>query len=253
MPHCRLLVLSSLLACPAAAFAQAAPPADSFKLDFEPSKDGATLLKVLAPEGAQVKVMDGKTIVHEDDIPTSFAVRPDAFYRVTVRLQDGRTWEKKLSGKRGQVGSLTVIAAAFTTTTAAAPRAACDCAQIEAQVVSLQAQLAAGQQKPAASPAFVVPRAMAAADFAALKASIAKEDFAPKKLDALQSGIGNAWFSMAQVCELVDLVVFEQDKVKVVVVTREHILDPSSAPSLLTHFQFDSDKKQVKLLLGQQP
>ena len=60
-------------------------PADAFRLDFEANPTGASSMKVVSPERARLQVWDGARMVHEDDVPTSFAANPDVFYRFVVQ------------------------------------------------------------------------------------------------------------------------------------------------------------------------
>jgi hypothetical protein len=170
-------------------------------------------------------VWDGKRRIHEDDIPTSFNAAPDIFYRFVVRLSDGRVWEKKLSVKRGQTSTLSVL--------------------MDAPAVA-EEEHHRRHHDDAPPP----PQAMSADDFSALKAAIMREDFEPQKMTVLQTAVTSAWFTISQVGELVDMFNFTSGKTKVVEVTRARILDMNNASQIYTHFDFESDKKRVRAILG---
>jgi hypothetical protein len=219
-------IVSAALLATGAAFAQASPAAspEPFKLESEPNADGATLVKVLQPEGAQLKIFEGRKSVHEDDIPTTYRATPDIFYRLVVQTKDGRSWEKKLSFARATTSSLTVVLPAAT-----------------------EEHNHAHHEAPPASP---LPQAMSEKDFNALKADINHEDFEHGKMNALQAAASTAYFNTSQVGQLIDVFDFSAAKVKVIELTHGHLMDQQNAYQLLTHLQFESDKRKAKAILG---
>ncbi len=209
--------------------------AESYRLDSVTNPEGATILKIVRPEGARVDVWSGKKMVHQDDIPTSFAATPDVFYRVVVRLPDGRVWEKKLQAKRRHTSTLAVLV----------PQAGFDRDDRDDDRDRGRRRHHHHDDRAAG------PTGMSGADFAALKSAIAAEAFEEQKLAVLSTAAGSAWFTIAQVGELVDQFSFSSGKVKVVSITRPHLVDPQNAFQLYAHFTFDSDKQKVKQILGQ--
>ena len=216
-------------------------PAESYRLDFENNPDGATLMKVVSPEGARVQVFNGKVLAHEDDIPTSFAASPDTFYRFLIKLPDGRVWEKKLSAKRRSTGTLALVVSAPVQ-----------------QVVVVDREREEhrhhdhdrdhDRRDDRVAPG---PMPMSEADFASLKAAIEGEGFEEQKVSVLSTAAGSTYFTVNQVGELVDLFAFSGGKVKVVEIAKPRILDPQNSFQLYSHFAFDSDKQKVKRILGQ--
>ncbi|HEY3449282.1 MAG TPA: DUF4476 domain-containing protein [Myxococcales bacterium] len=220
------------------AAAAAAPiPAESYRLEFENNAEGATVMKVVSPEGARVDVWNGKQMVHQDDIPTSFAAAPDTFYRFVIRLPDGRVWEKKLSAKRRSTGTLALLVPA-----------------VQAQVVVVEQEREERHHRhheDDRGPAPMGPMPMPEPDFSSLKSAIAGEAFEDGKLSVLGTAAGATYFTVGQVGQLVDLFTFSDGKVKVVSLTQPRILDLQNAFQLYGHFTFDADKKKVKRILGQ--
>jgi hypothetical protein len=212
---------------------------EGYRLAYETNAGGATVMKVLAPEGAQCQVWDGRRLVAEDGLPMSFDARPDRFYRIRVKLADGQVWEKKLSAKRGQIASLWVTALA----PAPAP-------QVQTQVVVHEVHHVHHEQP--APPPPPMPVAMYEADFAALKNAIAAEAFSAQKHQVLDTAVGSALFTVAQVGQIVDLFDFGNDKVKAVeTISAGRIVDRQNAYQLYSHFDFSSEKEKVKRLLAQ--
>lgn len=207
---------------------------ESYRLDFANNPDGATVMKVVSPEGARVDIWNGKQMVHQDDIPTSFNAQPDTFYRFVIRLPDGRVWEKKLSAKRRSTGTLSVMVPGPVQ-----------------QVVVEERDERHRHHHRHDEPVVAAVAPMSDADFAALKAAIQNEAFEDQKAAVLGTAAGAAYFTVAQVGQLVDLFTFSDGKVKVVGVTRPRILDLQNSFQLYSHFTFDSDKQKVKKILGQ--
>ena len=214
---------------------------EGYRLSYQTDPGGATLMKVLAPQGAQCQVWDGRKLIAEDDIPMSFKAKPERFYRVLVKMADGQVWEKKLSAKRGQIGSLWVSAPA------AAPAP-----QVQTQVVVHEVHHVHHEAPPPPPPEQPAgPYPMPDPDFAALKNAISAEDFSNQKLAVLETAVPGTWFTVAQVGQIVDLFDFGNDKVKAVeTITAQRIVDRQNAFQLYSHFDFDSEKDKVKKLLA---
>ncbi|MGC4122362.1 MAG: DUF4476 domain-containing protein [Myxococcales bacterium] len=225
--------------------AAAAPiPAESYRLDFEKNADGATVMKVVSPEGARLDVWNGKQMVHNDDIPTTFNANPDTFYRFVIRLPDGRVWEKKLQAKRRSTGTLSLLVSA-PAVVMVADRDDRDDDRDDDRGERRHHRHDHDRTPPPG------PMPMPEGDFAALKSAIANEAFEDQKTAVLSTAAGGAYFTINQVGQLVDLFTFSDGKVKVVSITRPRILDPQNAFQLYGHYTFDSDKKKVKQILGQ--
>jgi hypothetical protein len=94
------------------------------------------------------------------------------------------------------------------------------------------------------------PYPMAHQDFASLKRAIADETFSNQKLSVLETAIPSAWITVSQLGQIVDLFEFGNDRVKAVQLCADHLVDRQNAYQLYSHFEFDSEKEQVKHLLG---
>ena len=200
----------------------AAIPSESYRLVYDTNGDGATMMRIVSPEGARVQAWQGKRLIAEDDVPTSFNAQPDAFYRLVITLPDGRVWEKKLSARAGHTASLSLL--------------------VSAQVVVTEPMAVA--VRPAG------PMPMAEPDFAALVAAIRAESFENQRMNVLRTAAASAWFTIAQVGQLVDLFDFSNGKVGAVEAARPHILDPQNSFQLYSHFTFEGDKAKVRGILG---
>lgn len=228
---------------------------EAFNLVYEANPERATMMKVLAPEGAGLQVWEGKRLVHEDDVPTSFRAQPDVFYRFVLKFPGGGVWEKKLAARRGQTALLSVappVQVVVAPVVVAQP----------APVVVVHEQHDHGRRdrhdrhdkhddrrdhdrRPSG------PAAMGVGDFAGLRDAIEAESFENTKLDVLRTAAPNAWFTIDQVGQLVDLFSFSTGKVEVVQVTKPRVLDPQNAFQLYGHFTFESDKAKVRKIYGQ--
>ncbi|MFN7134386.1 MAG: DUF4476 domain-containing protein [Myxococcales bacterium] len=194
--------------------------AEGFRLVFRSHPEGRTLFKVLSPEGLHCQVYDGGRLVANDDVPLSFDADPDRFYRFVITAPSGAVWEKKFAARSGQEGSL------YVQPPAGGPVAG-----------------------PPGAPPVAAPAAMSSNDFSDLLKAIRKEGFPEDKMNVLTTAVPSAYFTIEQVGKLVDAFAFPNDKVHVVEVTRDRILDKNNAFKLFSHFTFPDDKEKVKQLL----
>lgn len=89
---------------------------EGFTRNVEPSADGRTLLKVLAPTGASCEVYsyDARSrqvgdLIGQGTIPVTWEVAPGASLKVVVALSSGHHWEKKaMYVKEGETVSIEV-------------------------------------------------------------------------------------------------------------------------------------------------
>jgi hypothetical protein len=197
-------------------------PAGSYRLFYEPNPDGVTVMRVVAPAGARVQAWQGRRLVAEDEAPMSFAAQPDAFYRLVITLPDGRVWERRLPARARHTGSLSLLVGG-----------------------------AGGGTVVASEPPVAGPMAMSDLDFATLVSALRHESFENQRLDVLRSAASAAYFTVAQVGQLVDLYDFSNGKVKAVEITRGHIVDAQNAFQLYSHLTFEADKARVRRILGQ--
>ncbi len=93
------------------------------------------------------------------------------------------------------------------------------------------------------------PRAMAAEDFDALVRAVGKEGFGDGKISVVKTA-SSAYFTADQVGRLVDQMSYSTEKVKVVALLNERIVDPQNSFRLYEHFTYSADKEAVKKLLA---
>ncbi len=103
---------------------------------------------------------------------------------------------------------------------------------------------------PTPQPVYAAPQGMPEPDFAGMVQAIESEGFEDGKLNVLQTAAGSAWFTVEQVGRLVDLFPSSNGKVKVVETCKPHLVDGQNGFQLYSHFNFESDKKKVRGILG---
>lgn len=202
---------------------------DRYLLTFETNPNGLTMMQVVAPGGAHCEIWDGQTLLREGDIPLSFIAEADHAYRFRVKLADGSVWEDKLSPKRQQTGSLTVIVN-----------------------VNVNHGVPA---KPVEDAPVVRPKTglqgMSDKDFAALREAIEEESLPQQKWAVLQTSISSgARFWADQVGILIDLFDSSAQKVSVVEVARTRIADKKNLFQLYSHFDSEADKAKVRSMFA---
>ncbi len=207
--------------------------AEGYRLEFRSHPERRTLFKLVAPEGLHAQIFDGDRLIADEDIPLSFDAKPDDYYRFVIFAPDGSHWEKKFAARRGQEGVLSVRPPS-------AP-----------VVIHHPPPQPTHPSRPIPPPHPAGPVAMASRDFRALLDAIAHESFPADKMNVLTTATPSAFFTIDQVGELVDAFTFPNDKVDVVRVTRDRILDRQNAFKLYSHFTFPNDKETVKKLLAQ--
>ena len=85
-------------------------------------------------------------------------------------------------------------------------------------------------------------------DFPALVEAVKAEAFGDAQLDVVRTAEGG--MTVDQLGQLVDLFTFSGEKVKVVEICAQRLVDRQNAFKLYKHFDFDSDKQKVKAILG---
>jgi hypothetical protein len=186
-----------------------------YRLVYESTPSGATVLEVVEPEGARVQALLEDEVVARDDAPMSFKARPHQWYRVVVTLRGGGTWSKKLQAKAGMKGTVRVTAFE--------------------------------QERPRLSRRPHGPEPMEEVDFQRLKAAIESEAFANDKLSVVKTAAAGAWLTVEQVGEVLDCFNFSDDKLQSLGVLRYRIVDRANA---YQKFNFSADKDKAKKLLA---
>lgn len=209
---------------------QAPPPrvlgADGFRVDYSLSQDAR--LVVAQPEGLAAQVWSDAALEGQFATPFSFVGRAGQYYRVILYAADGTpVLDRKVELRAWKQATVTLARPA--------PAPAVVVVQQPAPVVVAQP----------------VAMGLAPADFAALLAAVEEEDFSSDKLGVIRAAVdGGAFFSCAQVGQLVDALDMSSDKVQVVELTRARLVDPNNGFTLLKRFTFSSDKEKVRKLLG---
>jgi hypothetical protein len=198
------------------------------RLVVSPDRNGRTLLKVVAPEGAVLHLFDQGQEIYADELPTAVETQPHRWYQVQVVFPDGSSWNNSMKTKRAMDTKLWVVAPMPAPTGPV--------------VVTTQ------QQPPPPPPAPPGPMAIAQERFTNLMRAISNESFPAQKLSVLKTAAGREFFTCDQVAQLVDLYDFPHDKVEAVRMTRPHILDPENGYNLSAHFDFPADKQSVQQL-----
>lgn len=205
---------------PATVVVQQAPPprvvgADGFRVDYALSQQPR--LVVAQPEGLAAQVWSDAQLEGQFVTPFAFEGREGQYYRVILYAADGSpVFDRKVELRAWKQATVTLA-------------------------------------RPAPAVVVVQPVAvgMAPADFSALLSAVQDEDFSSDKLGVIRSAVdGGAFFSCAQVGQLVDALDMSSDKVEVVQLTRGRLVDPNNGFTLLKRFTFSSDKEKVRSLLG---
>lgn len=208
------------------------------RLVVSPDRNGRTLLKVVAPEGAVLHLFDDGQEIYADELPTVVETQPHRRYQVQIVFGDGSSWNNVMKTKRGMDTKLWVVPQAqaqqqppppVVTTTSTPPP--------QGPVVVVTTQ----QPPPQQGPMGIAPDR-----FARLVGAIQNENFPADKLNVLRTASGREYFSCEQVGQLVDLYDFPHDKVEAVRLTRGHIVDPENGYNLSSHFDFPNDKQAVQ-------
>lgn len=215
---------------PATVVVQQAPPprvlgADGFRVDYALSQQPR--LVVAQPEGLAAQVWSDAQLEGQFVTPFAFEGRAGQYYRVILYAADGTpVFDRKVELRAWKQATVTL-------------------GQQAPAVVVVQPQPA---PVVVAQP---VAAGMPPSDFAALLSAVQDEDFSSDKLGVIRSAVdGGAFFSCAQVGQLVDALDMSSDKVEVVQLTRGRLVDPNNGFTLLKRFTFSSDKEKVRSLLG---
>jgi hypothetical protein len=200
-----------------------------YQLTFEANSQGLTQMKVIGPQGARCEVWDEATLVREDSVPFTISVRGDRIYRFRVKLDGGRSWEKRLGARHQRTGLLSV--------------------NVDFITPPPPTELPPGQ---AETPAPRTTPGMPEADFARLQEAIETESLPQQKWAVLQTAVsGGARFTVGQVGQLVGLFDASSQKVSVVEVARTRIVDRKNLFLLYSFFDSDAEKQRVRSILGQ--
>jgi len=105
------------------------------------------------------------------------------------------------------------------------------------------ATLSAGTSATASAPA--APAGMDASGFAALRGAVEAESFSSDQLALIRSAASKNRFTIDQVGQLMDPLFSDSDKVDVVRLLADRVVDPENAALLAGHVSFSTDKEAV--------
>ncbi len=223
----------------APAMAVTAPPVrtvgvDTFQVEYSPLGGPPAQISVLSPEGAQAQVWneDG-SLAGTYSVPFNFNGRASTYYRFILTDPSGELlFDRKLEAKTYLWGALKQRRA-----------------RVAAPPPPAQVVVVAPPPPVVVAPPETTAAMLGDADFDSLLSAIDHESFSDEKLGVLSTALPTSYFTVAQVGRLVDAFVHSSDKVKVVELTRGHLVDRHNGYKLFEHFTFASDKEQVKALL----
>jgi len=187
---------------------------DTFDVRFE-MKPQETL-RLVSPEGAHADIWaDDGAYLGGFDLPCEVPARAGQFYRVVMQANGGLIFDRKVELR-----------------------------QYFRTIVSMRGGPAPSMQPQPSQP----QPAMGMVDFPALVEAVKAESFSSAKLDVVKTSEGG--LTVDQVGQLVDLLSFSADQLKLVELVNARIVDRQNAFKLYGHFTFDGDKKKVKAILG---
>jgi hypothetical protein len=95
------------------------------------------------------------------------------------------------------------------------------------------------------------PEAMPETDFGRLLSAVNSESFSDGKTSVIRTAATSHFFSIDQTARLVTSMSFSKDKVAVVRILANRIVDIENAYQLYEAFTYSSDKRKVRQILGQ--
>ena len=93
------------------------------------------------------------------------------------------------------------------------------------------------------------PQAMNDKEFRTLRTALDREAGDAAKLAVLRTAAANAFFTTAQAGQLIDRLVYRDDKLAAVPILKDRILDKQNAWQLYQHFTYREDKMRVQEIL----
>jgi hypothetical protein len=93
------------------------------------------------------------------------------------------------------------------------------------------------------------PQAMNDKDFRTLRSALDREAGDAAKLAVMRTAAANAFFTTAQAGQLIDRLVYRDDKLAAVPILKDRILDKQNAWQLYQHFTYREDKMKVQEML----
>ena len=87
-------------------------------------------------------------------------------------------------------------------------------------------------------------------DFQYLYKTIKRKSFDKDRLELLSVGVLDNYFSCRQCAKILSLYSFDDDKLEVLEIMADHIVDVENADTILKSFKFDSNQRKAANLLG---
>ena len=87
-------------------------------------------------------------------------------------------------------------------------------------------------------------------DFQYLYKVIKKKAFEKDQLELLSVGVLDNYFSCRQCAKIMSIYSFDKDKLKVLDIMANHIVDKENARLILDSFRFESDRRKAASKLG---
>ena len=84
------------------------------------------------------------------------------------------------------------------------------------------------------------------ASFSSLLDELEDEDFSDNKLDILKTAVKTNYFTVDQLCQIMDKFDMDDDKVKAVRIIYPHVIDPENSHKLLPKVTFSDSKKKIR-------
>ena len=104
--------------------------------------------------------------------------------------------------------------------------------------------------RPVAPPEPVGPVAMDSGAFASLYSQIKAESFSDSKLDVLRTAASSHYFTVSQIKRILGEFSFSKDQLAVVRIVKDKLVDEKNVFQLYDAFTFQSDKKELRKILG---
>lgn len=184
---------------------------DGFHIVWDTDPDGDTWFKVLAPEGAQIRVLDDVNFPKASGtIPVSFRASGKKFYLVEIRTQSG-TFAKKFEAKSGMVAQLWV----------------------------------GGARAPVA----VAGPCGSDSDLRGVMGAISEESFSAGKLRVLEDASQARGFCVDHAVQILKLYDFENDKLNALKLLAPRLTDRQNKFKIYKAFDFDATRDQAKKIL----
>jgi hypothetical protein len=188
---------------------------DGFHIVWDTDPDGDTWFKVLAPEGAQIRVLDDVNFPKASGtIPVSFRASGKKFYLVEIRTPNG-TFTKKFEAKSGMIAQLWV----------------------------------GGPKGPAPVPVAVVGPCGPDSDLRSVMAAISEESFSAGKLRVLEDAASARGFCVDHAVQILNLYDFENDKLSALKLLAPRLTDRQNKFKIYKAFDFDNSRDQAKKIL----